>query len=106
MRAGALRNRIDIQAITRTADGMGGFTKTYVTIASSVAAAIWPISGKESIQAGQSKMTITHRIRMRYRNNMKSSYRIKFENRYFDIESIININERNETLELLCRETS
>jgi SPP1 family predicted phage head-tail adaptor len=106
MEAGILNKRIDIQGITKTTDGMGGFTETYTTIASSVAAAIWPVSGKEQIQAGQNKMTITHRIRIRYRNNMKSAYRVKFGDRYFDIESIINPSERNELLEMLCKETS
>ena len=51
MNIGDLKHRVDIIAQTRVADGMGGFTMTDSTIASSVAAAIWPVSANEIVQA-------------------------------------------------------
>ena len=104
MRIGDLNKIIDIQSKTRVADGIGGFTETWATQCSGIYAAIWPVSAKEQIQSDQMSMIITHRIRIRYRSRIKSDWRIKYANRYFSIMSIINPNEANGNLELLCKE--
>jgi len=106
MPIGDLNKRIDIQAQTRVADGMGGFTVVYTTLASSVAAAIWPTSANETVQANALVMVISHRVRIRYRSVMKASYRLKYGNRYFNIVSIINQNEANKYLDLMCKEAA
>ena len=103
MRAGDLRHRIELQATTKASDSMGGFTNTWVTQAT-VWAGIWPISASEQIQAAQAIMTISHRIRIRYRDNVKASFRIKFGTRYFNIVSIINPSEANKHLDLMVKE--
>jgi SPP1 family predicted phage head-tail adaptor len=51
-------------------------------------------------------MTITHRIRIRYRANIKSSWRIKFANRYFNIVSIIDQNMQHKWLDILVKEAA
>jgi SPP1 family predicted phage head-tail adaptor len=104
MNIGSLKKIIEIQAPTKTSDGMGGFANTYSTLFDEFAA-IWPVSAKEQMQAGQMTMAITHRIRMRYRRVFKPDWRIKYGNRYFSVGSIINPNEENKILELLCKET-
>ena len=103
--AGELNKRITWQYKTKVADGMGGFTETAVD-ACTTWAAIWPISASETVQAGATTMTISHRIRIRYRSTFKASWRGKFGNRYFAIVSIINPNERNEYLDLMCKEAA
>lgn len=103
MGIGDLNKRMSIQSPTQTADGMGGWTTTYATVAT-VWAAVWPTSAKETLKAGQTSMEITHRIRIRYRAGVDPSYRILFGTRYFSIMSIINVGERGEWLELLCKE--
>lgn len=105
MRIGDLRHQITLQAPTRIADGMGGFTVAWVDMAT-VWAAIWPVSATEQIQAAQPVMTVSHRIRMRYLAGVKAAWRVKFGNRYFNIVSIVNPNERNQMLDLLCKEAS
>jgi len=91
---------------TKTSDGLGGFKTVFVTHVSSVPAAIWPVSASEQVQANQTVMTISHRIRIRYRANVRPSWRIKFETRYFNIVSIINPNMENEMLDILCKEAA
>jgi len=103
MRSGDLNKYITIQHPTKASDGMGGFTETF-TDADSVFAAIWPISATELVRSMQQTMEITHRIRIRYRSAFRPDWRIKFGNRYFNIVSIINPNEKNELLDLMCRE--
>lgn len=104
MRIGDLNKLISIIGTTRASDGMGGFTLTDSTIASSIWAAIWPLSASETVKSMQQTMEISHRIRIRYRSVFRPDWRIKFGERYFDVKSIINPNERGEWLDLMCKE--
>jgi SPP1 family predicted phage head-tail adaptor len=105
MDTGDLNKRVVIQAQTKTPDGLGGFVVVYSDLAT-VWAAIWPVSATERVSANTITLINTHRIRIRYRMGFKSSWRIKFGNRYFSIVSIINPNEANEYLDLMCKEAA
>ena len=105
MLIGELNKRITIQSKTMASDSMGGYTETYSDHAT-VWAAIWPVSAKEMVQANSTTMVVTHKIRIRYRGSLRSSWRIKFGNRYFAIVGMSNPNEKNEYLDLLCKESS
>jgi SPP1 family predicted phage head-tail adaptor len=100
-----LDKRITLQYQTRVPDGGGGFTTTWVD-AATIWAAIWPVSANDVTQANATVMVVSHRIRIRYRSVLKTSFRIKFGTRFFSIVSIINPNERNEYLDLLCKEAA
>lgn len=105
MRPGDLNKRIDIQAPTKVSDGMGSFSETWVTILSSIPAAIWPVSGKETVRNMENVGTITHKVRIRYLSVLRPNWRVKFGNRYFAIVSPpIDPNERHEMLDLMCKE--
>jgi SPP1 family predicted phage head-tail adaptor len=54
----------------------------------------------------QTTSEISHKIRIRYLASVTPKLRIKFGTRYFDIVSVINPDERNEYLEMMCRETT
>lgn len=105
MRIGDLNKRITLQSKTSVADGMGGTTDAFADVCT-VWAAIWPTSAREQVEANQTVMTISHRVRIRYRSDIKASWKIKFGERYFAIVSIINPSERNQMLDLLCREAA
>ena len=105
MRIGDLNKYITIQAPSKVSDSMGGFTETWNDV-DQVWAAIWPVSAKEQIQSGQMTMAVTMRIRIRYRSVFRPNWRIKYGNRYFSIVSIVNPNEKNEYLDLLCKEAA
>lgn len=106
MRIGDLNKIVDIQAPSYASDSMGGQVVTWVTLATAIPAAIWPVSAVESIKTMGMILTISHRVKMRYRANMKASYRLKFGDRYFNIVSIINPNEANRWLDLLVKEAA
>lgn len=103
---GDLNKRITLQAPTRISDGMGGFSTVFSTVASSVAAAIWPVSANDIIQANSTTMLVTHRIRIRYRSVLKTSWRVKFGTNYYTIVSILNPNMARKHLDLLCKEAA
>lgn len=105
MNIGSLNRRIELQYSTKTPDGMGGF-KTIWTVDAVVWSAIWPTSATEIIAANAISMVVTHRIRIRHRSILKSSWRIKFGDRYFNIVSIINPNMSNRYLDIMAKEAA
>lgn len=106
LRSGELNKRVDLQAQTKVSDGMGGFTTVWTTLAASVPAAIWDATSNERNQANATTLIISHRIRIRYLSVFKSSWRLKHNNRYFAIVSIVNPGEKNEYYDLYCKEAS
>ena len=65
------------------------------------------MSGREYFVAQQTKTETTHKITMRYQlgvDMIKAHDRVKFGTRIFDIQQILNPEERNIMLVLYCRE--
>jgi SPP1 family predicted phage head-tail adaptor len=105
MRIGDLRHRVTLQSATLAPDGMGGNTATWAHVAD-VYAAIWPTSAKEQVAGGQTSLEVIHRVRIRYRLNLKASWRLKYGDRYFAIVSVINPNEAGKMLDMLVKEAA
>lgn len=105
MTIGELNKRVTLQYPTVAKDSLGTPVTTW-NDAATVWAAIWPVSANEIVKNNASVMIITHRIRIRFRSVLKSSWRIKFGNRYFSIVSIINPNEAREYLDIMCKEAA
>lgn len=104
---GELRHKISIQQYSKLINDYGeveiknnGIWIDVVT----VRAAIYPLSGKEFFAAETVNSEITHKVKIRYIEGLKPSMRIVFNNRIFSIESIINFQEKNIELQLLCKE--
>lgn len=102
MNVGKMRHRITFQRQATDKDRAGGYLDDYVDVAT-IWAQISPISGKEYF--GQVReTTVSHRIYCRYRPNITPRLRIKFGKRIFRILSVINWEERNEGLTIMCEE--
>ena len=106
MRIGALNKRISFESETRISDGMGGYTTSFAIVASSIPAAIWPVSAKEIVKMNMVSMVIDYRIRVRYRKVLKPSWRVKFAGRYFSIVSIVDVDMKHKHLDILCKEAA
>ncbi len=100
---GRLRYKVELQSATNSSDGAGGYTSSFNTIAS-LFADIRPSSGDESYRQGKVQDKTTHKIYIRHRNDVKTNYRISYDQRIFNIKSILNIDERNRFIELTCTE--
>lgn len=102
--AGDLRHKVTLQSLgERTDDSMGGGTIPY-TDEATVYAAIEPISGDEILEASQEAATLTHRVRTRYVAGVRPHWRVLYGSRIFDIDRVIDFEERHRELELLCTE--
>lgn len=104
MRAGKLRHWITIQTRTDTRDSYGEPISTWTTF-DQVWASIEPIAGREYFASKETRSQSTHRMRIRYRSGITTKMRISWDSRLFDIESILNTEERDRELILMCVET-
>ena len=104
MQIGSLNKVINIEAPTKASDGMGGFDTVWKEMAGDIPAAIWPTSATEQIKSMGAVMTISHRIRIRYRKDIRASWRIKYKNAFYNIVSIVNPNMENKILDIMAKE--
>lgn len=104
MRAGALRHRITIQTASTIADDYGDVVDGYVDLYADIPAEVLPMNGAQRERLGVTENDVTHKVTIRYRTGIVPSQRVMFDSRALDIESVINVRERDRVLELVCRE--
>jgi SPP1 family predicted phage head-tail adaptor len=105
MKAKRLPHQITIQKLQDppARNSSGGVIETWEDFAT-VFASVNPISGREYFAAQAAQAATTHHIDMWWISGVTSDMRIKFGKRIFEIESIVNVNELNRELNLLCVE--
>lgn len=109
MRAGSLRHRVTIQSLVagspqQTASGEPDVAWTdYLT---GVSAEVMPLRGRELFAAQEHHSEITTRFRIRgsaaRAAGITAAMRIVFKARYYNIRAILNRQERDIEIELLC----
>lgn len=103
MKAGGLRHKVQIQSKTEDRTATGAVTYTWTTFASPWAA-IEPLYGREYFASQQVQAEVTTRIRIRYRVGVTPDMRVLWGTRVFSIKSVINLDERNREMHLMCIE--
>lgn len=103
MRAGKLRHRIVIEHVAETQDTDGSVLETWSAFAAAQSS-IEPVSGREYFDAQTTQADVTHRIYLRYVSGVNPKMRVTYNQRIFNILSVINTRERNVELQLMCRE--
>jgi len=101
IQAGRLRERVTIQATTRTPDGGGGFTEAWGDVAT-VWARVEALTGTEAWRAMQVASSVSHRITIRQRD-VRPQQRIKHGPSTYRIRSV-RADERGEAVELMCEQ--
>jgi SPP1 family predicted phage head-tail adaptor len=100
---GRLRHRVMLEAATRTADGAGGVTLTWSTVAS-LWAEIVPLKAEErAVGEGEGDLTL-HRIVIRKRDDVSTGDRFTLGARAFRIRSVTDMQEDARYLTCLCEE--
>ena len=108
-----LRHRLTLQQKVDTADGAGGYTKTWSDIVD-LWAEIIPMTGADSalnkgggkkiLFGGQVQSEISHKILLRYRDGVTAAMRLVYEDRIFNIRYVADTQESRETLVILAQE--
>lgn len=108
MRAGRLRHRLTFQdkAVSRDAYGEEDIVWTDVF---TVWGSVEPIMGREYLDQRQMQAETTHRIRIRYHDQIKPSMRVTYDLDSrpavtLEIESIIEPFVRGTEMQLMCKE--
>lgn len=102
MRAGKLRHRIIIQQKAPALDEYGGTVYEWSDYAT-----VWakkrPLRGRElmAAQAAQSETTVM--FYTRYLSGINSTMRIVHDGEYYDIASVIDVDERHRELEISAK---
>lgn len=105
--AGRLRHRVLLQRCTGAVDDYGDplySDDDQWTTEAAVWAAIDPVSGRELYAAEQAQSAVSHKIRLRYRQGVSAAWRVLYGNRVFRILSVIDWEERHESLLLMAQE--
>jgi SPP1 family predicted phage head-tail adaptor len=104
MEAGKLRHRLSIFTPTESADGRGGFTRTWTDSDEKAWCSIEPMSSAETFFAGQVRAGLTHKITTRYTATITPDAQLRLGTRRFEVAGVRNVEERNRKLELVCKE--
>lgn len=104
MNAGELRHSITIEQAVETQDGYGAPAVTWTPFAAQRRAKVEPLSGREYFAAQAMQATIDTKITLRYLAGVTPKMRVTYAGRVFDIDTPINVDERNRWLILMCTE--
>lgn len=105
MRAGPLNKVITLQEQQEVKDDYGSININYIDL-KDIRASVAPISGDEKYINAELLNTVTHKITIRYDSNLNldPTNRIVFKNRNFEIENVLNFQEKNVFYTILCKE--
>lgn len=107
LRSGPLSQRIRIETPTGAQNNTGESVDTWSTLCHCWAS-VTPLVGREAFRMAQVAPQVTHMVRMRYQEGINSTLnpkmRIVLNSRYLNIESVKNIEENGEQLEVACVE--
>jgi SPP1 family predicted phage head-tail adaptor len=105
MNPGKLRHRITIQQPSETKDEYKRPTTDWVDFAT-VWAAVEPLRGREYLLAQNTNTELSVRVRIRYLRGVTPGMRVKYGERFFDIQSVIDVDERHREMHLMCVEVN
>ncbi|MEL7608853.1 MAG: phage head closure protein [Bacillota bacterium] len=103
MKIGYLKHRIVLQKKMIAEDVLKQQTENWTDFAY-VWASIEPLSGREYFTAQQINSEVSVRITIRYLPGLTAEARAVFDGRVFEVLSVVNPEERCESLILMCRE--
>ena len=101
MRSGRLRHRGVLQSKVETRGDAGGVVTTYLTQAT-VWCGIEPLSGRELTAIQQTQNEARVRIVLRYYSGLDETWRVVNNGKAYAIHSVINENERDRMMTLMC----
>lgn len=89
MRAGTLRHRVTVEHNAQTRDAYGGVTAAWTVFASSVPAAILPVSGREFFASEANQSEVSAKIVMRDLAGLLPTMRIVHDGNQYNIRAIL-----------------
>lgn len=91
-----------MQRATETQNAVGEMAKTWATYAT-VWGSIEPLSGRELQMAQQVQSEVTCNMRIRYKSGVLVSDRVYNGSTYWEVNAVINPDQRNREMVLQCK---
>ena len=104
MNIGKLRHRIILLRQVNEVNDYGASSQAWKRVAT-VWADVRPLSGREYFSAQQVQSEVTTQIWLRHIEGINPTMKVKFGKREFEILSVLNAQERDVSLQLMCKET-
>jgi SPP1 family predicted phage head-tail adaptor len=98
-----MRHRVTIQACTRTADGEGGFSQSWVD-SSTVWAAIYPMREAQVFEYRSVGVDASHIVKVRGDVPVAEKDRVVFGSRVFEVLTVADVQERGIVKIISCME--
>lgn len=109
MRSGRLRHWVVVEKKAKTRDTYGAEVIAWTTNIATWAS-VSPIRGSNYFASQQLQTAVSHQVTMRYQTLANSTKiqpgycRVKYDGRVLNVISVLNPDERNISLELMCTE--
>lgn len=106
MDVGKLRHRVRLQRPGGSKDAFAGRVTSWTDVAV-VWACVEPLTGRDAVIAAQRQASTSHKVTVRYSLStavIAADWRVLYDGRVLVVDNIINVEERNEVLELFCIE--
>jgi SPP1 family predicted phage head-tail adaptor len=100
---GLLRHRLALEAPVESADGAGGVTRSYSVVAT-LWAEVMPVSAARALEAERLGGRITHRICIRFSDDITTRHRFRDGVRVFRIVSLRDRDGRKRFLSIEAEE--
>ncbi|MCP3680269.1 MAG: phage head closure protein [Gammaproteobacteria bacterium] len=101
IQSGKLRHKISIQSLVETQSSFGEPVQSWSSFTTNVWASIEPLKMQERFIADQFMSNVEKKITIRFTTGIEPKQRVINNSLSYDIESIINPDERNRELQLL-----
>lgn len=108
MRAGLLRQQLELQAATRTPNGRGGSTVTWTSLGTTWGRLV-PLEGREAEVGPRLAAGVTHEgaVRSSARTRqLTPAHRIRWQSRTFEIVSVTDVDARRRELRIFVKEVA
>jgi len=106
IRAGKMRQRLEIVLPGTSRDSFGGTTPGGGTSLGTVWGEVVALSGRDAVAAQSFSSIATHQVTIRYIPNVTAKCQVKLYRRTFQVEAVLNVEERNKVLKLICVEVN
>lgn len=102
-RTGELTERVELQALTRTEDGYGGYTEAWAAYAT-VWARVRPLRGGERARAQAVEASANYLVVIRYRDDVEPTHQIVWRGKTLNVRFVSDEGPRAMYLPIECEE--
>jgi len=103
MKSGELRHYVTLERQTTTQNNIGEPIVTWIEFAPTYAK-IEPLTGREYFSAKEKQNEVTTRITIRFVDGVTEDMRVNHNGRIYEIDAVLNVDERNERIQIMCHE--